>query len=69
MSSPLLSFSRKIWIYFLQEKSEVYITFQNFKALVENEIGKKIKTLRTIRGDEYYSTKFEVFCVNHGIQR
>ena len=37
--------SRKTWVYFLQEKSKAFSTFQNFKALVENETGKKIQTL------------------------
>jgi len=40
-----------------------------FKAHVENETGKTVKTLRTDRGGEYYSTEFEVFCADHGIRR
>ena len=36
---------------------------------MENETGKTVKTLRTDRGGEYCSTKFEVFCADHGIQR
>ena len=36
---------------------------------MENEIGNTIKTLRTYRGGEYYSTEFEVFCEVHGIRR
>jgi len=37
--------SKKIWIYFLKTKDEVFSQFQEFKALVENSIGKKIKAL------------------------
>jgi 5'-3' exoribonuclease 2 len=39
-------YSRKTWIYFLKEKSEVFNKFKEFKALVENLYEKKIKTLR-----------------------
>jgi hypothetical protein len=38
--------SRKTWIYFLKAKSEVFKRFQEFKTLVENQTGKRIKVLR-----------------------
>ena len=62
-------FSRKTWVYFLQEKSEAFFAFKNFKAQVENEAGKSIKTLRTDRGGEYCSKIFEMFCKEHGIRK
>ena len=37
--------SRKTWIYFLKTKGQVFKRFKEFKALVENQIGKKIKVL------------------------
>ena len=43
-------FSRKSWVYFLKNKSAVFSIFQIFKYLVENESGKKIKTLRSDNG-------------------
>jgi hypothetical protein len=48
--------SRKTWIYFLKTKSEVFKRFQEFKALVENQTGRKIKFLRSDNGGEYTST-------------
>ena len=36
-------FSRKVWVYFLRHKNEAFIKFKNFKALVENQTGRKIK--------------------------
>lgn len=39
-------FSRKTLIFFLKTKGEVFKCFKEFKALVENHIGKKIKVLR-----------------------
>ena len=31
---------RKVWVYFMKEKSEVFSHFQSFKAMVEKQIGK-----------------------------
>jgi hypothetical protein len=42
--------SRKSWIYFMKTKDEVFEKFQEFKALVENQTGKKIKLLRSSHG-------------------
>jgi hypothetical protein len=46
-------YSRKTWVYFLQEKSEVFTHFLEFKELVEKQSGLKILTLRTDNGGEY----------------
>lgn len=43
-------FGRKSWVYFLKHKTETFGKFQEFKATVENESSKKIKTLRTNNG-------------------
>jgi len=45
--------SRKTWIYFLKTKDEVFDRFREFKALIENATGKKIKVLRSNNGGEY----------------
>eukprot|EP00253_Pinus_taeda_P030226 PITA_30226 len=46
-------FSRNTWIYFLKKKSEVFDRFKEFKALVENQIEKKIKVLRIDNDGEF----------------
>ena len=61
-------YSRRIWVYFLQEKSEVFETFQKFKTSVEKESGYFIKCLRTDRGGEYTSRDFIQFCEKNGIR-
>ena len=38
-------FSHKTWIYFLKGKNEVFGKFKEYKALVENQTDRKIKTL------------------------
>jgi transposase InsO family protein len=62
-------YSRKTWIYFLKAKSEVFTRFQEFRALVENQSGKKIKVLWSDNGGEYSSRQFVDFCAQHGIRR
>ena len=64
-------FSRKTWIYFLRSKKsgEVLLRFQEFKALVENRAGKKIKVLSSHNGCEYTSHAFDEFCRQEGIRR
>jgi len=46
-------FSRKYWVYFLKNKSETFVKFQEFKSMVENASGKSIKTLRSDNGGEF----------------
>jgi len=80
MSSPSLSgfeyyvlfiddYSRKTWIYFMKTKDEVFKRFQEFKDLVENHSGKKVKVLRSDNGGEYTSKEFVDFCGREGIKR
>ncbi|KAJ3693375.1 hypothetical protein LUZ60_008855 [Juncus effusus] len=62
-------YSRRTWVYFLKEKSEVLEVFKKFKILVEKTTGMHIKTLRSDRGGEYMSTAFTSYCEEHGIKR
>jgi hypothetical protein len=62
-------FSQKSWIFFMKNKGQVFSRFQEFKALVENQAGKKIRVLRTDNGGEYTSKEFMDFCVGEGIKR
>ena len=54
-------------MYFLKQKSEVFETFNVFKALVENMSGNKIKVLRNENGKEYLNKKFHKLCEECGI--
>jgi hypothetical protein len=62
-------FSRKSWIFFMKTKGQVFSQFQEFKALVENQTGKKIRVLRSNNGGEYTSKEFMDFCAGEGIKR
>ncbi len=40
-------FSRYVWVFFMKEKYETLSKFMEFRMKVENEVGRKIKCLRT----------------------
>ena len=42
------------YLYLLHEKSQSLDMFKIYKAEVENQLTKKIKAVRSDRGDEYY---------------
>jgi len=44
--------TRKTWVYCIRQKSDVFDTFKKWKALVENETGKRLKCLRSDNGGE-----------------
>lgn len=48
-------FSRYGYIYLLHKKSQSLDMFKIFKAEVENQLGKRIKSVKSNRGGEYYS--------------
>ena len=62
-------YSCKTWIYFLVEKSDVFVTFKSYKNRVEKETGSSIRGLRTDRGGEFTSQEFNNFCNENGICR
>ncbi|GJX53806.1 retrovirus-related pol polyprotein from transposon TNT 1-94 [Tanacetum coccineum] len=44
--------NRKLWVYFLKNKSEVFNTFKKWKAAVENETNLRVKCLKSDNGGE-----------------
>ena len=62
-------FSRKVWAYFLKEKSETFKVFKEWKTLLENQTGKKINRLRIDNGLEFCNHQFDEFCKAEGIAR
>lgn len=51
----------------MKTKDEVFNRFQEFKALVENRTGRRIKVLRSDNGGEYTSKDFKCFYADVGI--
>ena len=62
-------YSKKVWIYFLKTKSEVFNYFAEWKALVENQTGRRVKSLRTDNGLEFCNQKMDQLCRESGIRR
>ena len=64
-------YSQKTWIYFFKfkESDEVLDRFREFRALVKNQSGKKIKVLWSDNGGKYTSGGFVDFCSGAGIKR
>ena len=56
-------------VYCIKKKYDVFNTFKKWKALVENETGKKLKCLRSDNGGEYCIKDFDNCCSNNGIHR
>ena len=61
--------SRRVWIYTLKRKDEVLEKFREWKAMVETETGKKVKSFRSDNGGEYTSGEFDRFLKINGIKR
>ena len=62
-------FTRNTWVYFLKHKYDAFSCFQQFKALMENQSGYRIKILRNDIVGEYISNEFLNFCKTHGIHK
>lgn len=62
-------YSRNVWIYILKNKSDTFNKFKEYKILIENQVGRNVKRLKTNNGLEYLSTKFNELCNKEGIIR
>lgn len=60
--------SRKVWVYVIKTKDQVFEVFKDFHAKVERETGKLLKCIHTDNGGEYTSRMFEDYCSEYGIR-
>ncbi|KAL0286870.1 UNVERIFIED_CONTAM: Retrovirus-related Pol polyprotein from transposon TNT 1-94 [Sesamum angustifolium] len=63
------NFSRKVFVFLMKHKSDVFENFRKWKILVENQTGKKLKVLRTDNGLEFCNQSFSNLCDECGIKR
>ncbi len=61
-------YTHYIWVYVLRNKHEVFNKFCEWKSLVENLSGHKLKVFRTDNGGEYTSNEFEEYLRKDGIK-
>jgi transposase InsO family protein len=60
--------SRKVWVYFLRTKDQVFNYFQEFHVMVERETYNKLKCLRSDNSGEYTSKEFKAYCAKYEIR-
>ena len=60
-------YSRYGYVYLMKYKSKTFEKFKEFRAEVEKQLGKSIKTLRSDRGGEYLSQEFQSYLRDNGI--
>ena len=62
-------FSRKVWVFFFKQKSDVLATFNEWKIMIEKHTGKQVKRLCTDNDQEFSSYEFNALCKSEGIVR
>jgi hypothetical protein len=62
-------YSRKIWVYFLQKKEEVFHKFKEFNDLTEKKSEKFLRIIRTNGGSKYMNKEFLGSCKKNGIKK
>ena len=60
-------YSRFGYVYLMKWKSEAFEKFKEFRAEVENQLGKRIKAIRSDRGGEYIFGDFRDYLIENGI--
>ncbi|CAM9000198.1 unnamed protein product [Rhodiola kirilowii] len=60
--------TRKVWVYFLKNKSDAFDVFRKWKTLVETETCVKVKCLRSDNGGEHELREFKEYCAVNGVR-
>ncbi|GJY62749.1 putative ribonuclease H-like domain-containing protein [Tanacetum coccineum] len=63
------AFSRFSWVFFLAKKDETVGILKEFIKLVENQLNKKVKVIRSDNGTEFKNRDLIEFCGSRGIKR
>jgi hypothetical protein len=61
-------YSRHTWIFFLNDKSNVFSIFKGFAKRAENEFDFKIKKIRSDNDSEFKNSKIEDYCDEKGVK-
>ena len=60
-------YSRCGYVYLMRRKSEAFEKFKEFRAEVKNQLGKRIKAIRSNRDGEYLLRDFKDYLTQNGI--
>ena len=61
-------YTRMSWVYLLKYKYDVFQTFKNFHAWIENYAQSHIDSIHIDNGRGYTSNEFENYLLQHGIK-
>lgn len=61
--------TRRVFVYFIKSKDEVYEKFVVFKNMAESQLGRKIKAIRSDNGREFVNKRFDNLLQENGIVR
>ena len=61
-------FTRYTYVFFLNDKSQVFNIFKLFFKRAENEFELRVKKVRSDNGNEFKNTRFEELCDEMGIK-
>ena len=67
MSTFIDDYSIFGYVYLMKWKSEAFEKFKEFRVEVENQLGKRIKAIRSNRGGEYLLRDFKDYLSQNGI--
>ena len=59
---------RKVWIYFLKNKFDVFDVFKKWKVIIENETNLKVNCLKSNNKGEYIDDDFKRYCAKNEIK-
>jgi transposase InsO family protein len=60
-------YSRYSWVFFLENKDDVFEHFQSLALRLNNEHPNCLKVICSDNGTEFRNTSFDEFCLEHGI--
>jgi transposase InsO family protein len=60
-------YTRYTWVFFLLDKSDVFVTFKSFVKDIHNEFKTTIKRVRSDNGSEFKITRMDELCDDFGI--
>ena len=60
-------YSRYDYVYLIRRKFKAFERFKEFRAEVENQLGKRIKAIRSNRGGKYLLGDFKYYLTQNGI--
>jgi transposase InsO family protein len=62
-------YSHYSWVFFLENKDEVFEHFQSLALSLNNEYPNCLKAIRSDNGTEFRNASFDQFCLEHGVDQ